>query len=399
MAEPRTKPNEIDAKFETLNKDIIETFDEIFHCLEKRKQELLSQLSAMRTKHDTNTQLDEAIKKLRLAKETLMKCPHLEEVIEPIKAGIEYNIRLREQNIVPGEDVSLMEFRCLSDQILRGIKETNLIELIPEYIGREKPILEKCPLGPGDSNLENARGVAIDRDTNEVYIADQSNNRIQVLTTNGDFIRGFHHEAMLAIHDICLSKNDVFLTDKRNYLLKFSKSGRFTKKTGSRGNAPGCFAAISGICFEKGSVYVSDSSIQMIQIFDSNLILSQVFGYGELTTPTAISFHSGKIYILSEDQNEIYCYSKTFQKIDIIHLTGQKVPMVAAEFFTIDSKGNFLVCESEYSEIRIFSPNGYLKQTLGKGYLHLLCGIALDDTNAIICVNFGTPYTKCFQKY
>ena len=74
--------------------------------------------------------------------------------------------------------------------------------------------------------------------------------------------------------------------------------------------------------------------------------------------------------------------------------------MSVAVFFTLDSKGNFLISDQsnpETSEIRIFSPNGVLKHSLGRGHLSFLTGIALDNSDSIICVNDNED--GCFQKY
>ena len=71
--------------------------------------------------------------------------------------------------------------------------------------------------------------------------------------------------------------------------------------------------------------------------------------------------------------------------------------MTTALFFTIDFKGNFRISEHSNNEIRIFSPNGVLKHTLGRGHLQYLAGIALDNTGIIACVNYQQG--ACFQKY
>ena len=155
---------------------------------------------------------------------------------------------------------------------LKAIEETNLIELILEYVGRENPILKSCSRDTGNGQFLQSKVIAIDANTNEVYIADDSNHRIQVMSENGEFLRSFTHNQMKATNAICLSEKELFVTDEESYLLKFDKLGKFLKQTGSRGTTPGCFIAISGLCYEEGFVHVCDYSCQHIQIFYSNLI-------------------------------------------------------------------------------------------------------------------------------
>ena len=396
-----TRGSDFDRKFQALEREIFQTFEELFQALETRKQDLLSRLSAVKSAHDNNIQLDEAIKQLRIARDnavSVMTSNLLGEDLDPIKEGFDAKIRSKEEMKAPSVNMNLIEFRCQSEQILKGIEETDLIELLPEYVGRENPILKKCSRGHKNGQFMNPGGISIDRNTNEVYVVDMSNNRIQVLSINGEYLRSFTHEYLKAPYGICLSDNEVFLTDEETSLVKFHKSGKFLKKAGSRGNTPGCFMAINGLCYEEGLVYVCDNSLQLINIFDSELKYLKRFAYGEIKYPYDITIHANSIYILSLKQNEVYCYNKDCLLQNTIKLRGQKEPMTDAYFFTIDSRDNFLISIADPSEIRIFSPNGVLKHSLGIGHLKFSQGIALDNSGSILCVNCGVE-NDCFQKY
>ena len=396
-----TRESDFDRKFQALEREIFQTFEELFQALETRKQDLLSRLSVMKSAHDNNIQLDEAIKQLRIARDnavSVMTSNLLGEDLDPIKESFEAKIRSKEEMKVPSLNVNLIEFRCPSERILKGIEETDLIELLPQYVGRENPILKKCSRGDKNGQFMNPHGISIDRNTNEVYVVDMDNNRIQVLSINGDYLRSFTHKYLKASYGICLSDNEVFVTDQESFLLKFHKSAKFLKKTGSRGDTPGCFSSIQALCYEEGLVYVCDNSLQQINIFDSELKYLKDFAYGEIKSPFDITIHANSIYILSAKQNEIYCYNKDCLLQNTIKLRGQTAPMTDACFFTIDSRGNFLISNLDPSEIHIFSPNGVLKHSLGRGHLEFSRGIALDNSGSIICVNCGVE-NDCFQKY
>ena len=198
-------------------------------------------------------------------------------------------------------------------------------------------------------------------------------------------------------HGICVSQDGVFVTDvATECLLRFSLAGQFINKTGSRGTTPGCFRGIRGLCYEAGLVYVCDSGNQKIKAFDLNLEFVKKFGYGEISFPTDITIYSDTLYILSTDQNTIYCYNRDGTYLRKIKLTGQEQQKTSALFFSIDKKGNFIITDQSSNEIRIFSPNGVLKNILGRGHLRFLNGITLDNTNNIICV---CNVNACFQKY
>ena len=404
MAEARVEREiNFDAQFEVLYRVITQTFDELFQALNKRRHDLLSQLTAMKTAHDKNLELDEAIQQLRITKENAvatMTSNLLGEKLDSIKSSFNSEIKAKEELKISVGNLNLIEFRCFSERILKAIEETDLIELIPEYVGRENPILKSCSTGTENEEFQNPKGIAIDDKVNEVYIADKINHRIQVMSLNGEFLRSFTHGQLKSPYSICLSDKEMFVTNKESYLLKFDKTGKFLKQAGSRGTTPGCFINIKSMCYEEGLVYVCDLSCQRIQIFDSNLKYTKLFASREISGPTDIKIYSKSIFILSQDHNEIYCYNKDCQLQRTIQLTGQRQPMNAALFFTLDSKGNFLISDlsnRETSEIRIFSPNGVLKHSLGRGHLRFLTGIALDNSDSIICVNSNED--GCFQKY
>ena len=394
--------SDVEAKIESLKGEILYTFEKLFLILEKRRHHLLSRLSTIKTAHNYNLELDKEMMKLRVERENAVEVLNrnlLEESLDSITASYESKIESKMRMKKPVENINFVTFRCLFGQIQKAVEETDLIESIPEYMGRENPIIKSCPLGTANGEFQNPRGIAFDRKTFEVYIADVSNNRIQVMTTNGEFIRSFGKTHLSEVHTICLSNDAVFVTDRQKYLMKFCRLGRFLKKTGRRGaEKPGNFMAIAGLGYDEGLIYVCDFSLQNIQIFNSELEYLRTFSSVNIKNPIDIKINSSTIYVLSRDQNVIYCFSKDCKPMKTIKLTGESESKSNAFFFAIDCKGNFIISEHTKSEIRIYAPNGQLKHKLGVGHLRLLTGVALDSTDTIICVNNGRN-GDCFQKY
>ena len=392
----------VDAKLEALKLEILRTFDELSRNLVEHRDNLLSRLARIKEGHDRNVELEEAINQLRITKDTIqgtMISNLVGASLDAIKERLDRDIETKVANKVVIENLEFVEFRCFSGKIRKAIEETNLIELIPEYVGRENPVIKRCRIGSGNGVLRNPRGISIDRTTNEVFIADRSNSRIQVLTTEGEYLRSFGTDHLIEPRGICVSQDGVFVTDIAIACLsRFSLAGQFINKTGSRGTIPGCFTGIAGLCYEAGLVYVCDFNMQRIQVFDLNLKFVKMFGYGEIKSPNDIAIYSDTLHILSHDQNTIYCYNRDGTYLKKIELTGQEQQMTVALFFTTDKKGNFIITDQSTDEIRIFSPNGVLKHILGRGHLTFITGIILDNTNNIICVCHSTG-NDCFQKY
>ena len=383
-----------DEKLEKLKIEILRTFEELSNYLSIHKQKLLSRLIRIKEGYDKNTELNAAIEQLRSVRDTAMKVMK-SNLLESMGEDFDNRLKLMEDSKVEVEDLDLISFRCYSDKIRKSIDEIDLIELIPEYVGREHPILSKCKTGSGKGEFHNPRGITFDKIQNKVYVCDSSNHRIQVFDTNGKFLHSFGDDKLQKPFGICVSKDFVFVTDEvKKCVMKFTLEGIF--KNSFDGTKQ--FFSIRGIdCCDK-FLYICDGGYQEILVFDLNLKYIKDFGSGKIRIPIDVSIHSDRIYILSHSMSSIYCYSKdyTFQKV--IELTGGDKPMTIAFFMVIDLKGNLLISDGSNQQIRIFSPEGILKHTIGQGHCNFLNGLTLDNSNNIICVNHGTG-SDCFQKY
>ena len=341
-----------------------------------------------------NTELNAAIEQLRIVKDSAMKIMK-SNLLKSIGEDFDNRLKLMEDSKVEVEDLDLISFRCYSDNIRKSIDEIDLIELIPEYVGREHPILSKCKTGSGKGEFHDPRGITYDKIQNKVYVCDSSNHRIQVFDTNGKFLNSFGDDQLLNPLGICVSKDFVFVTDEaKKCVMKFTLEGML--KNSFDGTKQ--FHSIRGIDCCDEFLYICDVGYQEIHVFDLNLKYIKDFGSGKIGYPFDVSIYSDRIYILSHLTNCIYCYSKdcTFQRE--IELTGEDKPMTVAFFMVIDLKGNFLISDESNKEIRIFSPQGILKHIIGQGHFNSLNDLTLDNSNNIICVNHGTG-SNCFQKY
>ena len=373
-----------DRKLEQMTNEVVQMFDELIHYLVGRRNILLNRLDEIRQKFRMDSDFAKAIKEVMGMKDGLKS-----NLLASLDKAFDEEIRVYENAKLYKENLKFVEFRCYSEKIRKAIDEIDLYELSPEYVGRENPVLTACYEGNKNGELYNPKGIVLDRARNEVYVCDNGNSRIQVLSTIGEYLRQFGRDHLAQPYAICISKqNELFVTDYATQsVLKFNLTGEFLKRVGSRSNNPGQFSGISGLCCEAGLVYICDMNIQTIQIFDSELNFIDYFGYGELSSPSDIYILSDTIYILSKDNNCMYCYNRDCTLRKKIELFGQEQLMTSAHFFTIDKKGNFLITDASLQQSRIFSSEGVLSNILGRGQqLPFLSGITLDNFDRVICV-------------
>ena len=384
MAEATPKFNH-DQKLEQMTDEVVLVFNELFRYLVVRRDLLLDQLDKIRQIDRKNSDLTNAIKEIRIMKDGLKS-----NLLESLDKAFGEKIRVFKNARVYKENLKFVRFRYHSEKIRKAIDEIDLYQMCPDYVGREEPFLTACYQGHDNRQLYNPKGIALDRARNEVYVCDMTNRRIQVLSSVGEHLRQFGRDHFTEPYAICISQQDeLFVTDQAtHFVLKFSRTGKFLKRAGSRGTKPeeGQFGIIAGLCCEAGLVYICDAGLQIIQIFNSDLNYIKYFGKKEVGFPMDIRILSDTIYILSRD-NCIFCYNRYCTLRNKIELFGQEQLMTTSNFFTIDKKGNFLITDQFLGQIRIFSSKGVLSNILGRGQqLRVLSGIAIDKFDKVICV-------------
>ena len=163
--------------------------------------------------------------------------------------------------------------------------------------------------GTGDGQFQNPEGIAVDSSDN-VYVADSGNSRIQKFDSNGNFITKWGSEGtgdgqFYGLNSIATdSSGNVYSTEFANRIQKFDSSGNFITKWGSEGTGDGEFDNPTGIAVDSsGNVYVADYNNDRIQKFDSNGTFitkwgSEGTGDGQFNYPDGIAVDfRGNVYV------------------------------------------------------------------------------------------------------
>jgi sugar lactone lactonase YvrE len=128
--------------------------------------------------------------------------------------------------------------------------------------------------GVGDGQFVDPVGIAADKD-NYIYVGDQANDRIQKFDANGNFVINWGSEGdkngqFYFLWGVSVDNNGyIYSTDLDNQRIqKFDSSGNFITKWGSGGTTFGQFLQPTGVAVDRnGFVYVVDSGNNRIQKF------------------------------------------------------------------------------------------------------------------------------------
>jgi C1A family cysteine protease len=281
--------------------------------------------------------------------------------------------------------------------------------------------------GYGQLQFSKPNSVAADLSGNYV-VADTYNNRIQVVSPSGQFIRFIGNLGVdLSGNPISGSGNCQFnlphgvavdlsgnyvVADTYNHRIQvISSSGVFIRNIGyyaTTGN--GNFKAPNGVAIDlSGNYIVADSGNDLIQVisplgvfqrqFSSYTNLSQSNNPINFNNPKAVAIDlSGNYVVVNTDSNRVVVISPLGNFIRQFGSGGSMVGDGTLNYPTgvaVDLSGNYLVADSLNNLIQIFTPSGAFHSELGSISLKSIVssipgpfnspqGVAIDKTGKYI---------------
>lgn len=177
--------------------------------------------------------------------------------------------------------------------------------------------------GPGDRQFAYPHSVEVVRDTGTVYVVDAVNNRIQILTTGGDYLGmlgwGFDGINFMNPSDIAIDSNgNVYVVEPgMNRVTKIDPSGQFLLEWGSLGDQPGEFDEPHGIAIDShNSVYVAERQNHRVQKFSNEGTFRVLWGEegaepGQFIICTEIAINSKDQIYVSDHTDRIQMFAPT----------------------------------------------------------------------------------------
>ncbi len=159
--------------------------------------------------------------------------------------------------------------------------------------------------------------VAFDSVNRLCFITDNKKHRIVVFNTAGQFVRewgergeqdyDFRYPAT-----IWLRNEYLYIADVLNSRVSvYTKMGNFIRKVGQWGVLPGQFFRPKGVAVDDaGNVYISDSYIDIIEVFNANGKFLYVLGDGRgniqrFTSPGGIFIKGNKLFVTEMLENRV----------------------------------------------------------------------------------------------
>lgn len=271
--------------------------------------------------------------------------------------------------------------------------------------------------GDGDGDLCRPWGVCCDTN-NFIIVADRSNNRIQIFSPSGEFIRRFgclgsdpgefDRPAGVATDP----SNQIVVADKDNHRIQvFTMEGEFVRLFGEKGCKNGQFNYPWDVDVDsKGRIVVSDTRNHRIQLFAADGTFLCKYGYENTSamwkhfdSPRGVCFgFNGMVIVTDFNNHRLVVIDSSFRNARFLGSEGTGAKeFLRPQGVAVDKEGHIIVADSRNHRIQVFEANGSFLWQFGDfgkepGQLDRPSGVCLNNDGQIVVVDFGNNRIQVF---
>ena len=368
------REDNFELELKRVRENVKHTFVEIFKCLRRRENELLSELDKIlesyqcyRNEIVKATQQRKDLERLKQVNEQELRTSTFKEFIENILTDIKEKLNLIAEPTQP----QMVRFVC--DNNKRLISE---IDKLGEYVesimridykSKVHSVVSVCERGKGIDQLCNPHGVTVDNTTRMIYVADTLNHCVKVFDNTGKYLSRIGDSTgdgkMDYPHSLAIYENRILIShgypgNNSFSILNYQLDGKFLSRIGKHGKADLHFRFPYGLTINQtnGDIYVCDRDNKRIQILSKDFKFISKFGEDSLSEPLDIKLSKDYIYVLDGSNPCVYLfdYDHILQKRHITR--GNGILVSNPHFFFIDDSNNLLISDYGSNSILIFDP-------------------------------------------
>ena len=253
-------------------------------------------------------------------------------------------------------------------------------------------------LGKGNNEIIEAKSVAIDGETGNLYVGDASGRKILILNRVGDFIRTLALPAYpSAIGRMLIHESSIFCHN--NSFLPATVLYRLDKNTGALEASYDAHASIKGLAIWENSLYTGAYELTHLKVLPLDLLKEQQMLITSPHIKKSRVLHStlqdmsavdGEIVLLiSNSEYPIQVYDLSAQLLRCLRLDKYSAPLDA--FICVDKHWNIIVTSHADKLVRVYNKKGTEIASVGRygqdrdGMYYPRCVVLDTDSNLIVC--------------
>lgn len=262
------------------------------------------------------------------------------------------------------------------------------------YHDKREPVVRAGREGSRNGEFQGAAGLSVDLKSNNIFVADSNNGRVQVFDSNGKYLFKFGEYGpgkMKRPYYITVYEDKVYVSLWERYVNIYDVKGNYITQFGNQGPDSVIISNPTGLVVSDRNryIYVCDASKDVISVYSHNLEHISSFGKGNLHHPLQIVLSQDRIYVLDKGDPCVHIFNSDHSYSHSIVSRGYGKSVENTDFFTLDIEDNILVSDWGKHVISVFDNDGELIHEIGKepNTVHKPTGIAVDGMNRVICVD------------
>ena len=290
-ATPLDKENREDnfqLELSRVRKEIESMFTELIDCLESRKKHLFDELNDILICYQSYKSETEELTKRKIELERLS---HQNQgqfllLLKSVQNKILKIIDEELKTIVMPARPKLVRFVCDKNKLVCEVNELcKLVERVSEidYKSKTQSVISVCDRGTSNDQLNYPRGVTVDHNTGNIYVADWYNHCVKVFDNTAKYLLKFGDvkgEGKISCPRGLLIRGNKVFVSHNHCILVYQVDGKFVSSIGSRGSGELQFNYPRGLSTDEynNDIYICDYFNNRIQIISENLQFKSQFG-------------------------------------------------------------------------------------------------------------------------
>ena len=380
-------------------------FVDLIDRLKARESKLLGELDNILASYLSYRSELEKVNEQKIALETTKTFHQNQLPSSPIKSiheNVLTQVNTELKSIETPIEPKMVSFECDSNKMLAELN--NLGKLVDkvfeiDYKSKKQPLVSVCVKGNGMGQLNCPRGVTIENETGNIYIADQSNNCLKVFDSTGKYLFKFGDNEdegkMDRPFSVAICGDRILISQGNHCILNYQLNGKFICKIGKDGNGELEFNCPFGLTIDEsnGNIYVSDCYNNRIQILSQDFRFISQFGNDILKSLRDVKLSKEYIIVLDESNPclHLFNYNHILQKSVISRGKGMRV--IDPWRFFIDQTDNILFSDRGSNTIHVFNTEFKLIHEISVSPNPM--GITVDKRGRVIVVCWAE--NNCLQ--
>jgi len=272
-----------------------------------------------------------------------------------------------------------------------------------------KPVLSFGQEGSAVGMLRQPWGVAVN-ERNEIAVTDHGNNRIQVFSSDGTFLRSFGRkgdkQGEFGFPSGIAFDKHILVADSRNHRVQlFSEQGEHLNQFGGKGNVDQQLMNPHGVSVNcDGNIIVADSGNKLVKIFSQGgQLLRKLGGDGSFTFPHHCVQYDK--YLIVSDSHE-HCIKVHDRDGNFLYKFGKQGEgdgeFNAPRCLSVSKVGHLMVCDTLNHRVQVFKLSGnfvgkFGRKGSGTGEFHYPFSTAFLSDGRIVVTDFNNNRIQIFE--